>query len=55
MILLAALCLLAGILPGLVIDALAPVSTSADRRAHAGADRHAMAFDRPDRREPQLL
>ena len=53
--LLAALCLLAGILPGLFIDALAPVSHGADRRAHAGADRRAMALDRADRRQPQLL
>ena len=35
----AALCLLAGILPGLFIDALAPVVQSARRRPHAGADR----------------
>ena len=39
MCVLAALCLLAGVLPGLVIDALAPVGAGADRRAHAGADR----------------
>ncbi len=55
MIVLAALCLVAGILPGLFIDALAPVSLGPDRRAHAGADRRAMALDRSDRREPQLL
>ena len=36
---LAALCLVAGILPGLFIDALAPVVTDARRRQHAGADR----------------
>ena len=41
--------------PGLFIDALAPVSNRADRRAHAGADRRAMALDRADRRKPQLL
>ena len=35
----AALCLLAGILPGFVIDALAPVAACAGRRSHAGADR----------------
>ena len=55
MALLALLCLIVGILPGLFIDALAPVSNGADRRAHAGADRRAMAFDRADRREPQFL
>ena len=52
---LAALCLLAGILPGLFIDALAPVSSALIGGAHAGADRHAMALDRSDCREPQFL
>ncbi len=46
---------LAGILPGLVIDALAPAVQSAGRRPHAGAGRPALALDRADRREPQLL
>ena len=36
MFILAALCLLAGILPGLVIDALAPVATADPRQPHAG-------------------
>ena len=39
MFVLAALCLLAGILPGLVIDALAPAVKGAGRRTHAVADR----------------
>ena len=56
MFVLAALCLLAGILPGFVIDALAPVvagAWSAARMPRAGE--HALALDRADRREPQLL
>ena len=51
----AALCLLAGVLPGLFIDALAPVAHGlvGDRMpAQIGID---LAFDRADRREPQLL
>ena len=52
---LAALCLLAGILPGLFIDALAPVAQVHGRRQHAVAARRAVAVDRADRREPQLL
>ena len=51
----AALCLLAGILPGFVIDALAPVVQSlvgARMPAQSGV---ALAVDRADRREPQLL
>ena len=55
MMLLAALCLVAGILPGLFIDALGSGQYGADRRAHAAANRRAMARDRPDHREPQLL
>ena len=55
MALLALLCLLVGILPGLFIDALAPVSLALIGGAHAGADRRAMALDRADRREPQFL
>ena len=51
----AALCLLAGILPGLFIDALAPVVQSPGRRPDADADRRRVAVDRADRREPQLL
>ena len=41
MFVLAALCLLAGILPGLVIDALAPVARRHGRRQHAAAERRA--------------
>ena len=55
MFILAALCLVVGILPGLFIDALAPISTALLRRAHAGADRLAMAVDRTDRGKPQFL
>ena len=55
MLALVALCLLAGILPGFVIDALAPVIAGARRRPHAGAGRHPLAVDRADRGEPQLL
>ena len=52
---LAALCLLAGILPGLVIDAIAPVATANSRQPHARPGRPSLAFDRADRGEPQLL
>ena len=52
---LAALCLLAGILPGLAIDALAPVATQNSRQPHAGPSRASLAFDRADCGEPQLL
>ena len=55
MFLLAALCLLAGILPGPFIDALAPVSTALigeHMPVQIGAP---MALDRADRRKPQLL
>jgi hydrogenase-4 component B len=47
MIVLASLCLLAG--------RLSTDQCRADRPAHAGADRCAMALDRADRSEPQLL
>ena len=46
----AALCLLAGILPGAVIDGLAPVVQALQRRAHAGAACGAVALDRADAR-----
>ena len=55
MFVLAALCLIAGILPGLFIDALAPVVQLLVARPHAGSDRRRMAVDRADRRKPQLL
>ena len=51
----AALCLLAGILPGFVIDALAPVVQALVGAPHAGAGGARLAVDRADRREPQLL
>ena len=49
---LAALCLVAGILPGLFIDALAPAGQRAGRRQHAVPDRRRMAFNRSNRGEP---
>ena len=52
---LAALCLIAGILPGLFIDALAPVAKSMVGAQHAVAARRAVPLHRPHRREPQLL
>ena len=55
MFVLAALCLVAGILPGLFIDALAPVVDSAGRRPHAGADRLEWLSIVPIARKPQLL
>ena len=55
MFILAALCLLAGILPGLVIDALSPISLADPRRPDAGAGQRRLALDRADCREPQLL
>ena len=45
----AALCLVAGVLPGFVIDGLAPVVAEPGRRPHAGAERHCVALDRADR------
>ena len=51
-----ALCLLAGILPGFVIDALAPVGRAPGRRrACRSQSGMPLAVDRADRREPQLL
>ena len=50
-----ALCLLFGLLPGIVIDVLAPISQRLAGQAHAAADRHRLAVDRADCREPQLL
>ena len=52
---LAVLCLLAGVLPGLVIDALRPVVQAAGRRPDADAVADRVAVDRADRGEPQLL
>ncbi len=52
---LAALCLVAGILPGIFIDALAPVTQCAGRHEHAAPGGPAMAHHRADRRKPQLL
>ena len=55
MFILAALCLLAGILPGLVIDALSPVATQilgSRMPVQAGAT---LAFDRADRGGPQFV
>ena len=46
---LAALCLVAGILPGVFIDALAPVVQGLVGAPHAGADRRRLAVDRADR------
>ena len=54
MFVLAALCLLAGILPGFFIDALAPVVQAlVGERMPVQVRR--LAVDRADRREPQLL
>ncbi len=55
MFILAGLCLLIGIIPAPIIDALAPVVNAlvAERMPVQSAD--AVAVDRPDRREPQLL
>ena len=52
---LAALCLVAGILPGLFIDALAPVAHAlvGGRMPHQAGP--AVAHHRADRRKPQLL
>ena len=55
MFMLAALCLVAGVLPGLFLDALAPVAQGAGRRQHAAPGRPAMADHRADRGKPQLL
>ncbi len=55
MFILATLCLLAGILPGLVIDALSPVTAEILGSAHAGTGQRGLAFDRADRGEPQFI
>jgi hydrogenase-4 component B len=47
--------LLAGILPGFVIDALAPVTQALVGGAHAGPGGDPVAVDRAHRRKPQLL
>ena len=52
---LAALCLIAGILPGLFIDALAPVVQSLVGGRMPLQTGVRMAVDRADRRKPQLL
>ena len=54
-VVLAALCLLAGILPGLFIDALAPVVAARSPAPACRAGRARLAHDRADRREPQLV
>ena len=55
MFILAALCLVAGILPGLFIDALAPVVQSLVGARMPVQTRRRVALDRADRRKPQLL
>ena len=55
MFVLAALCLFAGILPGLFIDALSPAVKGLTARKHAVPVRRRMALDRADCREPQFL
>ena len=55
MFVLAALCLVAGILPGLFIDALAPVVNSLVGERMPVQTGVAVALDRADRRKPQLL
>ena len=55
MFVLVVLCLVAGVLPGYFIDALAPVVQGLGRCAAAAANGARVAHDRPDRREPQLL
>ena len=52
---LAALCLLAGILPGPLIDALAPLTRKPRCRPHAGADGGRLARHRAGDGKPQLL
>ena len=55
MFFLAALCLVAGVLPGIFIDALAPVAQALVGDEHAAPGRPRMARHRADRRKPQLL
>ena len=55
MFVLAALCLLAGILPGIFIDALAPVGQALVGARMPVQTGVALALDRADRRKPQLL
>ncbi len=52
---LAALCLVAGILPGFFIDALGPVAKTHGRRLHAAPARRAIPLHRADRRGAKLL
>ena len=52
---LAALCLVAGMLPGLFIDALAPVAHALVGAQHAASGRTCMAHHRANRGEPQFL
>ena len=51
----AGLCLLAGVLPGLCHRCSRPRGAEPRRRPHARAGGAALAVDRADRREPQLL
>ena len=55
MAILAALCLLAGVFPGLAIDALGRGDASRRRRPYADAVLDRLAVDRAGRREPELL
>ena len=52
---LAGLCLLAGIMPGFFIDALAPAAKSMVGASMPLPERGALSLHRADRREPQLL
>ena len=53
--LLLALCLLVGLLPGFVIDAMAPVAQLLVGQAMPHAERHRLAVDRAGRGQPQRL
>ena len=55
MAILAVLCLLAGVFPGQVIDAISPATAFAVGARMPLQSSNAMAVDRPDRGEPQLL
>ena len=55
MFVLAALCLIAGVLPGLFIDSLAPVAQALVGGTYAGAARRRVALDRACCREPEFL